>query len=78
MQQERTAESDPNYANKSMLSASMIGGSGGGMKSHRFSRLAVIEDDKKVKKLQLENQMINERLKAINFEIDKFVKQQMS
>lgn len=37
-----------------------------------------LEEDRKVNKLTLENQMMAEKLKAINFEIDKFVKEQFS
>ena len=49
--------------NQSMASST---GANSGMKSHRFNR-AVIEEEKKVKKLHLENSMLTEKLKAINF-----------
>jgi hypothetical protein len=49
----------------------------GGMKSHRFNR-ALVEEDKKVNKLKLENGILTEKFKAINYQIDQFVKQHLS
>lgn len=63
------------------MNSSMISASGGGLKSHRFNngskQSAMLEVDKHINKLTLENQIMNEKLKAINFQIERFLKEQL-
>ena len=45
--------------------------------SLKSSRKNVLEEDRKVNKLKVENQLLNEKLKVINFQMDEFVKEQI-
>lgn len=48
-------------------------------KSNKHGKLThQMEEDRKINKLTLENSIISEKLKGINFEIDKFIKEQLS
>ena len=43
----------------------------------KSTRKQVLEEDRKVNKLKVENQLLNEKLKVINFQMDEFVKEQI-
>lgn len=45
--------------------------------SLKSSRKNLLEEDRKVNKLKVENQLLNEKLKVINFQMDEFVKEQI-
>lgn len=62
-----------------MTLSTLSGGHSGGMKTNRFGKAtAGLEEDRKVNKVRIENQLLNEKLKAINYQIDEFVKDQIS
>lgn len=53
--------------NKSYLNVSMMShGGANGVKTHRFNKQD-FEDDKHISKLKLQNSLLTEKLKAINY-----------
>ena len=59
--------------NKSMTTT--VSRTTGSLKSSRKNGL---EEDRKVNKLRVENQLLNEKLKVINFQMDEFVREQIT
>lgn len=48
----------------------------GGLKSHRFTK-AQVEEEKRITRLRVENGVLSDKLKAINVQIDEFVREHL-